>query len=200
LCVDFRALNKESVKDNFPLPNMELILQQVVGSQMMSLLDGFSGYNQIHLKWSDRYKTTFTTRWGTFAYDRMPFGLINAGATFQHAMHLSFDDLIGIIIHIYLDDLTIHSKYQVDHFKHLKKVFSRCSKFGMSLNPAKSIFGATSGKLLSHIVSDVGISIDPERVKSIQILPPPSSKKGIQAFMGKINFVCRFIPDFALNS
>jgi hypothetical protein len=110
LCVDFHALNRASVKDHFPLPNMELILQQVVGSQMMSLLDGFSGYNQIRVKRTDKYKTTFITRWGTFSYKCMPFGLSNAGATFQRAMQIAFDDLIGKIIQVYLDDLTVYSK------------------------------------------------------------------------------------------
>jgi hypothetical protein len=98
LCIDFRALNRASIKDHFPLPNMEMILQQVAGSQMMSLLDGFSSYNQIKVKRVDKYKTTFITCWGTFAYERMPFGLFNASATFQRAMQLAFDDLIGKII------------------------------------------------------------------------------------------------------
>jgi hypothetical protein len=84
VCVDFRALNRESVKDNFPLPNMELILHQVARSQMMSLLDGFSGYNQIRVKRVDKYKTTFTTHWGTFAYEIMSFSLINEGVTFEN--------------------------------------------------------------------------------------------------------------------
>jgi hypothetical protein len=88
LCVNFHALNRVSVKDHFPLPNMEIILQQVAGSQMMSLLDGLSGYNQIKLKRTDRYKTTFTTHWGTFSYERMPFGLSNEGATFQRDMQI----------------------------------------------------------------------------------------------------------------
>jgi plastocyanin len=79
-------LNGEIVKDHFPLPDMEMILQQVGGSQMMSLLDGFSGYNQIKVKRNDRYKTTFTTCWGTFSYACTPFGLSNVGATFQRAM------------------------------------------------------------------------------------------------------------------
>ena len=79
---------------------------------MISLLDGFSGYNQIKVKREDKYKTTFINRWGTFSYERMPFGLSNAGATFQRAMQIFFDDLIGKIIHIYLDDLTVYSKYQ----------------------------------------------------------------------------------------
>jgi hypothetical protein len=189
LCVDFCALNRASVKDNFPLPNMEMILQQVAGSEMMSLLDGFSGYNQIKVKRTDKYKTMFTTRWGTFAYEHMPFGLSNAGATFQRAMQIDFDDLIGKIIQVYLDDLTIYSKTRSYHFGHLRKVFMRCRKFGVSLNPSKSIFGVTQGKILGHIVSDSGISIDPERIVAILNLPAPTSKKEIQAFMGTINFV-----------
>ena len=83
ICVDFRNLNQASLKDNFALPIMDQILQIVAGSEMMSFLDGFSGYNQIEVTEEDRHKTAFTTPWGTFAYRRMPFGLINAGATFQ---------------------------------------------------------------------------------------------------------------------
>jgi hypothetical protein len=110
LCVYFHTLNQASIKDHFPLPNMEMILQQVAGSQMMSLLNGFSGYNQIKVKRVDEYKTTFITRWGTFAYERIPFVLSNASATFQRAMQIDFDNLIDKIIQIYLDDLTVYSK------------------------------------------------------------------------------------------
>lgn len=82
ICVDYRNLNQASLKDNFALPIMDQILQIVAGSEMMSFLDGFSGYNQIEVAEEDQHKTTFTTPWGTFSYKRMPFGLINAGATF----------------------------------------------------------------------------------------------------------------------
>jgi hypothetical protein len=107
----------------------------------------------------------------------MPFGLSNEGATFQRAMQLDFDDLIGKIIQIYLDDLTVYSKIQSDHFGHLRKVLMRCRKFGIYLNPSKSIFGVTEGNLLGHIVSDLGISINPERIAVILNLPTPTSKK-----------------------
>jgi hypothetical protein len=89
---------------------------------MMSLLDGFSGYNQIKVKGAEKYKTTFITRWGNFAYECMPFGLSNAGATFQRAMQINFDNLIGKIIQIYLDDLTVYSKIRSNHFGHLRNV------------------------------------------------------------------------------
>jgi hypothetical protein len=198
LCVHFCTLNRASIKDHLTLPNIEMILPQVAGSQMMSLLDGFSGYNQIKVKRTDRYKTTFTTRWGTFSYERMPFGLSNAGATFQRAMQIDFNDMISKIIQVYLDDLTVYSKNRLDHFRHLIKVLMSCRKFGVSLNPSKSIFGVTKGKLLGHIFSDSRISIDPKRITVILNLPAPISKKEVQAFMGIINFVRRFVLDFAV--
>jgi hypothetical protein len=175
---------------------MKIILQQVAGSQMMSILDSFSGYNQIRVKRVDKYKTTFITPWGTFAYERMPFGLSNVGSTFKIAMQIAFDDLIRKIIQIYLDDLTVYSKNRSDCVGHLKRVLMRCRKFDISLNPSKSIFGIT--KILGHIVSDLGISIDPERIASILNLPPPTSKKEVQTFMAVINFDCRFVPNFAV--
>ena len=82
LCIDFRNLNLACIKDNYPLPNMETLLQRVIGSKIMSMLDGFSGYNQVLVRKEDQNKTTFNTPWGTFEYLRMPFGLLNAGATF----------------------------------------------------------------------------------------------------------------------
>ena len=95
ICIDFRNLNKASLKDNFPLPTMEQILQSVAGSELMSFLDGFSGYNQILIHPDDQLKTTFRTKWGTYAYQKMTFGLINVGATFQRAMDTAFRGLIN---------------------------------------------------------------------------------------------------------
>jgi hypothetical protein len=83
LCVDFRNLNRISKKENYPLPKMEHILQRVIGASMISIIDGFSGYNQIYVLLEDKEKTSFTTPWGTFMYAKMPFGLMNAGVTFQ---------------------------------------------------------------------------------------------------------------------
>ena len=90
LCVDFKNLNKMSLKDNYPLPKMDHILQRVVGSSRISVLDGFSGYNQILVQLEDQPKTAFTTPWGTFMYVKMSFGLMNAGAIFQRAMDIAF--------------------------------------------------------------------------------------------------------------
>lgn len=113
---------------------------------MMSFLDGYSGYNQVMVQYEDRHKTAFTTKWGTFAYRRIPFGLINARATFQRAMDIAFKDIIGKCIIIYMDDLTIFSKNRGDHISDLRKVFQRCREFGISLNPKKVYFWSNRAK------------------------------------------------------
>ena len=119
ICIYFRNLNKASLKDNFPLPTMKQILQSVAGSELMSFLDGFSGYNQVLVHPHDQLKTTFRTKWGTYAYQKMPFGLINAGATFQRAMDTAFKGLINRTVVIYLDDITVFSKERYNHLHDL---------------------------------------------------------------------------------
>jgi hypothetical protein len=176
---------------------MEQLLQRVTGVGMMSMLDGFSRYNQVLLKREDQLKTTFTTPWGTFMYLRMPFGLMNADATFQRVMDFSFRYLIQKIIEIYQDDLTVVSKDRKDHLSHLRIVFEQCRKYSISLNPEKSVFEIDEGKLLGHMASKGGISIDHERVQYIKDVHPPINKKSLQSFFEKINFIRRFVPNFA---
>jgi hypothetical protein len=167
LCVDFWNLNKCSLKDNYPLPKMDYILQKVVDAKRISMLDGYSGCNQISLMEEDKKKTTFTTPWGTFMYGKMPFGLMNSRATFQRAMDIDFIGEKDRFVVIYLDDITIFSASDEEHLQHLKQTFEKCRKYDISLNPKKSHFSMEEGKLLGHIVSPEGIKIDPERVKAI---------------------------------
>jgi len=157
LCVDFRNLNKCSKKDNYPLPKMEHSLQKVSGAKVMSFLDGFSGHNQIVVHPDDQEKTAFTTPWGTFMYSKMPFGLMNAGATFQRAMDIEFVGEKDKFVLIYLDDITVYSSSHQDHLQHLKKVFLKCRRFGISVNPKKSQFSLEEGKLSGHVVSVAGV-------------------------------------------
>lgn len=161
------------------------------------MLNGFSGYNQVLVNKEDQHKTTFTTPWGTCEYLRMSFGLLNAGATFQRAMDYAFKEIRGKFIEIYQDDVTMFSKDRSNHTNHLKQVFERCRKFGISLNPAKSVFGVDEGKLLGHIIAKDGVKVDPKRVEAIKQDPLPQTKKALQSFLGQINFVRRFIPNLA---
>jgi hypothetical protein len=129
LCIDFMNLIIACTEDHYPLPKMETLLQKLTGSGMISMLDGFSGYNQIKLKVEDMHKTTFTTPWGTFEYLIMPFGLSNDEANFQRAMDYSFRGLIGKLIEIYQDDLTMFSKDGKTHIDHLRQVLDICREF-----------------------------------------------------------------------
>eukprot|EP00253_Pinus_taeda_P013134 PITA_13134 len=156
ICIDFRNLNRASLKDNFPLPTMEQILQSVAGSELMSFLDGFSGYNQVLVHPDDQLKTTFRTKWGTYAYQKMPFGLINAGATFQRAMDTDFRGFINRTVVIYLDDITVFSKERSNHLHDLNQIFQRCKRYGISLNPKKSFFALDQGASNIPESSDTG--------------------------------------------
>jgi hypothetical protein len=123
LCVNFRDLNKSRIKDNYPLPNMEMLLQQVTGSALMSMLDGFSGYNQVFLAEEYRLKIAFITPWETYAYVHMSFMLNNVGTTFQREMGHSFKYVIVKFMVDYQDDFTIHSKLREEHIKNLREFF-----------------------------------------------------------------------------
>lgn len=147
------------------------------------------------VKEEDQFKTAFTTKWGTMAYRKIPFGLSNAGVTFQKATDMAFSNLMYNFILVYLDDISVYSKKIVDHIDHLRKVFEHCWEFGISLNPKKCVFSVHEGKLLGYVVSREGITMDPTRVAAILELPLPPHKKGLQSFIGRINFVRRFLPN-----
>jgi hypothetical protein len=130
-------------------------------------------------------------------YAKIPFGLMNAGETFQQAMDIIFIGERDKFVVIYLDDITVFSKTNKKHCQHLRKVFSKCRKFGLSLNPKKSLFSMQEGKLLGHIVSTEGVQIDSRRVEAIQTLSLPRTKKEVEYFLGKINFLRRFVSNFS---
>eukprot|EP00253_Pinus_taeda_P021919 PITA_21919 len=127
----------------------------------------------------------------------MPFRLMNVGVIFQRAMDIAFVGEKDKFVLIYLDDITIFSSSHKDHLNYLKKVFLKCRQFGISVNPKKSQFALKEGKLLGHIVFTEDVKIDPARVQAIQKFSIPRSKRDIQSFLGKINFLRRFIPNFA---
>uniref|UniRef100_A0A2N9FEE8 Uncharacterized protein n=1 Tax=Fagus sylvatica TaxID=28930 RepID=A0A2N9FEE8_FAGSY len=187
MCVDYRDLNRASPKDNFPLPHIDTLVDNTATNVVFSFMDGFSGYNQIKMAEEDKSKTAFITHWGTFVYDVMPFGLKNAGATYQRAMVTLFHDMIHHEIEVYVDDMIAKSRTAQDHLTDLRKLFQRLKKYQLRLNPNKCAFGVTSGKLLGFIVSGRGIEIDPAKVQAIRSMPAPKTEKEIRSFLGRIN-------------
>jgi hypothetical protein len=195
VCTDFRDLNKAYPKDNFPTPFIDQIIDECVGCEDFSFMDGFSGYNQIQIKPEDQHKMTFICSWGTFVYCKMPFGLKNAGATFQRTMYFAFHDLKHIV-EAYLDDLASRSQTRMDHPMHLQLIFEHCRYFRIRLNPNKCIFCVTSRRLLGFIVSTIGIMVDPLKVEAIIQLPPPRKILQLQSLQGKANFLRCFIAKY----
>lgn len=193
MCVDYRDLNKASPKDNFPLPHINTLVDNTEGHSLFSFMDGFFGYNQIKMDPKDMEKTTFVTMWGTFCYKVMPFGLKNAGATYQRAMVTLFHDMMHKEIKVYVDDMIAKSRTEEEHILVLRKLFMRLRKFQLKLNPAKCTCGAKSGKLLGFVVSEKGIEIDPDKVKAIQELSPPRTQKEVRGFLGRLNYIAQFI-------
>ena len=173
MCVDYQDLNKASPKNNFSLSHIDTLVDNTVKHSLFSFMDGFLGYNQIRMASEDMKKTTFLTMWGTFCYKVMPFGLKNAGATYQRAMVTLFHDMMHKEIEVYVDDMVTNSQGENDHIINLRKLFERLRKFQLKLNSVKCIFGAIFEKLLGFIFSKTGIEIDSKKVRAIQDLPPP---------------------------
>ena len=184
MCVDFRDLNKACPKDHFPLPHIDVLVNNTAGSALMSFMDGFSRYNQIKMAPKDMSKTTFTTEWGIYCYTMMSFRLKNVGATYQRMTTALLQDMMHSKVEVYVDNMIVKSKDREGHITNLRKFFKRIKEYKLRLNLQKCTFGGTAGKLLSFQVSDRGIEIDPSKIKAILDMPPPKSEKEIRGFLG----------------
>ena len=197
VCIDFRDLNKACPKDDFPLPIPELMIDIASSHSMFSFMDGSSGYNQIRMAEDEQRYTAFRTPIGTFCYKVMPFGLKNAGATYQRAMTHIFDGLIHRQVECYVDDLVIKSKVRDDHLDDLRVVFQHLRQFSLKMNPLKCAFGVTAGKFLGFVVRHRGIEIDPTKIKAIVDMPPPRSLTQLRSFQGRLAYLRRFISNLS---
>ena len=186
ICVDFRDLNKACPKDDFPLPYIDVLVSNMTGSVLRSFMDGFSGYNQIKMATKDMTKTTFTTEWGIYCYVVIPFGLKNAGVTYQTMATTLLHDMMHNELELYIDDMIVKSKDRGGHIINLRKFFERIKEYRLRLNPQKCTFGVTIRKLLGFLVSDRGIEVDLSKIKAILEMPPLKSEKEIRGFLGRL--------------
>lgn len=196
-CVDYRKLNAITVTDTYPLPRMEDLLHAAKTTPFMSTLDLKSGYWQIRMSEDDKLKTAFTTPFGIFAFNRMPFGLKNAPATFQRIIDKFRSSLPSILILAYLDDIIICSQNFASHIKDLDMVFKKLKFIGFHLNKDKCFFAKPEVKYLGHILTQGGIKIDPEKSSAILNRPIPKNVKQLMSFLQTCSWFRRFIPDFA---
>uniref|UniRef100_A0A2N9HH26 Uncharacterized protein n=1 Tax=Fagus sylvatica TaxID=28930 RepID=A0A2N9HH26_FAGSY len=184
VCVDFRDLNRACPKDDFPLPNTELMVDSTIGHEALSFMDGSSGYNQIRMAPEDEELTAFRTPKGIYCYKVMPFGLKNAGATYQRAMQKIFDDILHKIVQCYVDDLVVKTRKREEHIRDLRIVFNRLRKYQLKMNPLKCAFGVTSGKFLGFIIRHRGIEVDQSKIDAIQRMPEPKNLRELRSLQG----------------
>lgn len=162
---NFRDLNKACLKNDFLLPNIDMIVDLTIGNEILSLMDGFLGYNKIKISPKEQQKKTFTYAWGTYYWNVMPFGLKNVGATYQREMMTVVHEMIHGIMEDYVDDILAKYRTRDGHLDVLAKIFNRLEQYKVRLNPKKYVFGVIVGKLLGLIVSNRGIEVDPTKVK-----------------------------------
>ena len=195
MCVDYRALNKQTIKDRYPLPRIDDLLDKLLGASIFSSLDLQSGYHQIKITDADVPKTAFITHKGLYEYLVLPFGLSNAPAAFQRAMNKLFSHLPFVLV--YMDDILVYSKTEAEHKYHLSQVLQilRDNKYYAKLS--KCSFFRTEAKFLGHVISGKGVQVDPQKVKAILDWKEPQSISEVKSFLGLANFFNKFIMGFS---
>jgi hypothetical protein len=193
MCIDFTYLNKVCPKDEFPLPRIDSPVDAAASSELMSLLDCYSGYHQIWMKKEDEPKTSFITPSGIYCYLQMPKGLKNAGGSFSRMTTKALHSQIGRNVLTYVDDIIVKSTKQENHIADLQETFANFRQAGLKLNPEKCVFGVKKGKFLGCLVSTRGIEANPSKIEAILRMEPPSTKKGAQRLAGRLASLNRFI-------
>jgi hypothetical protein len=193
MCIDFTDLNKACPKDEFPLPRIDSLVDATTSSELMSLLDCYSGYHQIWMKKEDEPKTSLITPSCTYCYLWMPDGLKNVGGSFSRMTTKVLHSQIGRNVLTYVDDIIVKSTKQENHITDLQETSANFRQAGLKLNPEKCVFGVKKGKFLGCLVSTKGIKANPSKIEAILRMEPPNSKKGAQRLAGRLASLNRFI-------
>jgi hypothetical protein len=197
MCVDYRALNKLTVKNSYPLPCIDELLDRLHGASVFTKLDLQSGYWQIRIAEEDIPKTAFRTRYGHYEWRVMPFGLTNAHATFQALMNNVLRPFLDDFVIVYLDDILISSKTPEEHLVHVDKVLMALHKARLYAGLDKCAFAMREVAFLGHIVSGEGIKVDPKKVGAVCEWPPPRNVTEIRSFLGLTGFYRLFVHHYA---
>nr|GEV61615.1 reverse transcriptase domain-containing protein [Tanacetum cinerariifolium] len=195
--IDYRKLNEATLKDHFPLPFMDQMLERLAGNQYYCFLDGFSGYFQIPIDMKDQEKTTVTCPYKTFAYRRMPFGLCNAPGTFQRCMMAIFHDMIKKTMKVFMDDFSVFRNSFQSCLSHLERMLKRYEDINICLNWEKIHFMVKEGIVLGHKISKQGIEVDKAKVDVISKLPHPTTVK--ERFKGEIASMDLLLQEFTFK-
>ena len=196
-CVDYRKLNAATKKNQYPLPLIDELLQRLKRAKIFTKIDIHQAFHRVRIDPESEELTTFRTRYGSFKYKVLPFGLTNGPATFQHFINDIFMDFLDNFLTVYLDDILIYSEDVLEHETHVRKVLQRLKEHGLQANLKKCEFGVTKTKYLGFIVSTEGIEVDPDKIAVVCNWQSPTSVKGVQSFLGFANFYRRFIKNYS---
>ena len=197
MCIDYRALNKITIKNRYPLPRADDLMDQLHGAKWFSKIDLRSGYHQVRIAECDIEKTAFRTRYGHFEWTVLPFGLTNAPATFMKLTNDIFSDYLDKFVIVYLDDICIYSKTLDDHADHLRQVLQRLREHKLYAKASKCAFFQTKIEFLGHTVSTEGIGPEKSKIDAVQDWPVPTNVKAVRSFHGFANYYRRFVPRFS---
>ena len=195
--MNYRKLNAVTKRDQFPMPRIDEGFDFMALSQYFSTPDLRSGYWQMELEANSKEKTAFAIPSGLYEFETMPFGLMNAPASFQRLMNQVLHDLMPTQCQVYLDDVIIFSRTLEDHRRKLKAVFKRLREAGLKLNPEKCKFMQASVGYLGHVVSKDGIHTDPEKTEKVRNWPTPQNTEEVRRFLGLAGYYRRFVKGFA---
>src|ERR1044072_4226381 len=197
LCVDYRQLNKVTIKNRCPLPRIDHLMDQLKGAAVCSKIDLRSGYHQIRVKEEDIQKTGFRTRYGHYEYLVMPFGGTNAPAVFMDYMNRIFHPFLDRFVVVFIDDILVYSKNEEEHREHLRQVLQILRAKKRYANAAKCEFWLEEVKFLRHVISREGIAVDPSKVEAVMAWERPKTMTEIRSFLGLAGYYRRFIEGFA---
>lgn len=196
-CIDYRALNAITVKDRYPLPRIDDLLDQLRGTKVYSSLDLLSGYFQARIADEDVSKTAFCTHMGLYQWKVLAMGLSNSPSTFQRLMNMVFEPYIGKFVFVYLDDILVASSSPEEHLHHLELVLEKLTEYDLYAKPTKCKFNQSEVKFLGHIVNQDGIKPDPAKTAAVRDYPMPTTVSQVRTFLGMLNFFRKHIHRYA---
>jgi len=197
LHVDYRALNRITVPNRYSLPLMQELQDRVQEAQWFTKMDLKNGFNLIHIREGDEWKTAFQTRYGLYKFQVMPFGLTNVPSTFQDMMNHVFSDLIDLGLLAYMEDILIYAKTLEEHDQMVHEVLTRLQVNGLAASPEKCIWQAQEVEFLGYPIGRNGIAMSQDKVEAVLSWKTPSSLMEVQSFLGFANFYRPFIKDYS---